>query len=487
MQLPIPDDWDGKSYFCTQVIWPDSPQFVGLLVGFLSAMTRGRYWDANTGSILEIQEIAREVFDKNFPFNDCAPGNGDNGNTSEPDIIEGMENSLIGAICMECSIPYGVLRWNDGILEYKYCGEWFAVSGDVSIPDWGDTGDEEVGDPPETREEATSCSKTLAFTSVVFGAIDVLLSQAFDDFNPWDGLSDVKLHYPSINWGDLQLFSAYMSAMKIVPLALEDEVTDASLQQEMRCRVAEVISGGDDGFTISEYESAKAAIDLAATTVFNWNDYPLIGTDMVNIYRKVAQAIGDNDTRKITTMVLPSEADNCACPSETPYDASIVFNGNYTANGTMTGTAVEAVTVEDNGQALHITLAGSNGDWRDAVDLQFELVGAVAGDDMVIRMSPFNGLECPTEEWQTFAPVTNPNQWALVDYIDVGGAPAPAISFAPGPGYMEARIITEETNDPVHWVELDCRWAPQTGGFGGQTKRYYIRLEIVEVNDVDYR
>lgn len=65
-QMPIPDDWDGETYTLQLVCWPDSVLWNGILRGLITVPTRGRYWDAKTGSVVGAQAIGQEIIDKNI-------------------------------------------------------------------------------------------------------------------------------------------------------------------------------------------------------------------------------------------------------------------------------------------------------------------------------------------------------------------------------------------------------------------------------------
>lgn len=60
-QMPIPDDWNGIDYCCYLVTWPNSTQWNGILTGFITTPTRGRFWDAGSGSIADAQAIGDEI------------------------------------------------------------------------------------------------------------------------------------------------------------------------------------------------------------------------------------------------------------------------------------------------------------------------------------------------------------------------------------------------------------------------------------------
>jgi hypothetical protein len=134
MKLPIPDDWDGESWHCVQIRWPDSEGYNGLLRGFLSQMTRGRFWDENSGVIKDAQAVGWQVFDENWPFIVCGQqdnnGNGsDSGGDSQP---SGGGCGCIGEWDMPCIDISSLLKIENGKLWVRNgCCEWVEV-GDIS-------------------------------------------------------------------------------------------------------------------------------------------------------------------------------------------------------------------------------------------------------------------------------------------------------------------------------------------------------------------
>ena len=485
MKLPIPDDWDGESFFCSQIQWPDSPQYVGLLIGFLSAMTRGRTWKESTGSVLDAQAIGREIFYMNFPFTDCNGDTSEDGNNEDP-ITGADQEALIGAICMECSIPYDSLRWNNGVLEYRYCGNWYAVSGTPGAPDWGDPGDEDIGDEPDGWVGATACSKTVAATDALFTIVDHMIDQAGDDAWPFDGLVVVRAAYPTVNWDDVALLSAYLSALKLPIPGFDEQAKDPVARQDLKCRMKELISTGNQGMTPEEYTACQSAVWNWGKAHFTFGEYGIFDIEIQNLYYKAWKAFGPGDMRKITTMASATGDEDCSCAGDDAgYDGGVYFTG-ASSSGSGTGCVIEGVDVQEEGQSVVLTLAGSNGDWRDLNDIKLTIAGTDGVENLVIRMSPDSGLECPTEEWQTFQPVTNPTQWMIPILLDTTDTQVGAHSYANGPGYLEVRSIRDPGDNLFGKVEMDARWAPQTGGFGG-TKRYYVKFKIVEVNLEDYR
>lgn len=60
-QWPIPQDWNGQDWTCCLLWWPDSPQWTAIVRGTLEHLKRGRSWDAATGSIVDVQQIAKFI------------------------------------------------------------------------------------------------------------------------------------------------------------------------------------------------------------------------------------------------------------------------------------------------------------------------------------------------------------------------------------------------------------------------------------------
>lgn len=66
--LPIPDDWNGTSWCHFSISWPDSLNWRAILAGFITTPMLGRTWDADTGTITDVQEIGREILEKNLDW-----------------------------------------------------------------------------------------------------------------------------------------------------------------------------------------------------------------------------------------------------------------------------------------------------------------------------------------------------------------------------------------------------------------------------------
>lgn len=71
MPNQIPQDFDGESWTCYQIAWPQSAEFEQMLRDMLYMLTRGRWWDETTGRVTDMQAIAWEMFRRNLPLSGC--------------------------------------------------------------------------------------------------------------------------------------------------------------------------------------------------------------------------------------------------------------------------------------------------------------------------------------------------------------------------------------------------------------------------------
>lgn len=62
--IPIPDDWDDQSndYALVLLCVPNSVLWKGIVRGAIYDLTRGRSWDETTGTITDVQAIAKQIY-----------------------------------------------------------------------------------------------------------------------------------------------------------------------------------------------------------------------------------------------------------------------------------------------------------------------------------------------------------------------------------------------------------------------------------------
>jgi hypothetical protein len=61
MRWHIPQDWNGIDWDCCLLFYPDSPDWKAIVRGHLQSIVRGWNWDETTGSVKDVQAIARLI------------------------------------------------------------------------------------------------------------------------------------------------------------------------------------------------------------------------------------------------------------------------------------------------------------------------------------------------------------------------------------------------------------------------------------------
>lgn len=97
LKNPIPTDWDGESWCCWAVEWPDSILWEGLLAGLITSPMRGRYWDEKTGNVAAAQEIGKDIWVRNLPLQESLMSCSDATNLS--DAIRYLADKLYAKNC----------------------------------------------------------------------------------------------------------------------------------------------------------------------------------------------------------------------------------------------------------------------------------------------------------------------------------------------------------------------------------------------------
>lgn len=63
----IPDDWDGETYKCWKVQWPDSADYSAILLGNISKPSFLDYWDPDTGDAQEAANAIKAAYNQTLP------------------------------------------------------------------------------------------------------------------------------------------------------------------------------------------------------------------------------------------------------------------------------------------------------------------------------------------------------------------------------------------------------------------------------------
>lgn len=477
MQIPIPDDWNGQDWQCVQVEFPDSPLWTAILMGLLSYATRARVWDGKSGSILDVQAIGREIWDRNYPLVPCAdcdtetePGDSDNG--TEP--IE-----ITGELCMNgCSIPYGALRWQDGKLQFRYCGEWYDVGGDVTTPTFPDEPDIDiVPDPPPTGwEDSTPCAKARALAVMTYNIVVQGFAEDEGVEDPWEFYNDMNDAFRTIDLAFNDMMSMYFNLIPVNAAGLEGETKDIGIVDWLKCAWSPLIPEGNAGISADVYEELKSAMTSALNQAIP-PDYMGFETTMRAIWKNAFWSIGPKDAAKITYYAQPIAGQDCTCPDGTgdPIVPSIWFT-SVSDIQPETGTAWETAEVLDSGRRVHLTLAHvASTIGRSTGSAHLNLAGYAAGDDIKVRIYFGDGEDELYNDWFDTCPQPV-SSWLSIGFNGV----------TKGDRVNDSNFYEVETANEgaqvLNFIDfVGGRWCPH---YDGPFVRTNVYIEIVEINGV---
>jgi len=314
MPYLIPDDWDGETFQCVEVHWPNSPQWWSILRGMVSEMARGRMWDEKTGSIKDTQEIGREIWARSFPFMPCGstgcPETGDNGGTG----TGGPINVGPGFWCTEMWIGEEEMINNVGenglpvkvdgnALYYWKCCEWQLVGyisgSSTELPD------EPFNPDADPEFEYSACGKAYAIVDMVYRIVDACLDQVAE--YPWRWIPQIE---DTVGYDlDNQWLILNVSGLIAFDLAGfgSDELFSDLEKQRIICNVLPLMS--DDGAGISQdtYEQVKE--------VFAGEFYADI-LARGEFYRNAINALGWKDMSAVAQLGASQTGFDCGCPDE---------------------------------------------------------------------------------------------------------------------------------------------------------------------------
>jgi len=306
--------------------------FIPVIVGALHELQYPHVWSGDDPDVdLALTQINDFIGKWGTADTLCTPGDSETGDTGK-NIVYVCES--VGRDCEDCemascSIPYGALRMSEGVLQYRYCGEWYDVDGWVVGDDLPDTPDEPPVEPPPEYHVATACDRALAFTDVVFAIVDKAMDYALEIASPFAFENAIKAQYPNITFGRSALWNVWAGAQSVGLLGLGSVVEDPDVQQRMICAVESVVDAGWQGYTEGEYKAASDAIIGVAVGAFTPVAHPTEYSTMRGMYDYACRAIGKGDANKITALTTEQTGRDCACPGEPEVPTTDPITGGW--------------------------------------------------------------------------------------------------------------------------------------------------------------
>jgi hypothetical protein len=455
MKSPIPSDWNGEDWLCLQLQWPDSPEWVGLLNGILTLLTRGRYWDERTGTITEVQQIAREIFHRAYPYVPCAeqPSDNGNGDGSPPQQSGGYstdesEDEMPGVTWLEIE---------DGVL-YMYFGPCckIAVPGEygsiVTPPPEGE--DTDPDEPP-----TWACNKAAGIASALIDlAVDVrdAISGAGSVYDMYAPAHAVLSPHNSIWATTQQVCWAYVADTS----GIDELLADSDTPLWIACTLAASFVQTD---TISpdEYWTMQVA------------NYPGFSDEQKLFVSTMVRAVGIQ-TCQWWARLFHDQAATCECPGQ--YEGAFKFTGAFSA----TTPAQIEVVVGNNGKHVDVTWNAPSNNWVDNTEFKLYMEGGSGLDQVKNRVTPLDGSTMPTHNWVEVVncPELSPNNWSR---WQIGPSSGRTEDLVPISGGYENECYWG-TPANVTQMDTDVRKCGGSGSSGAVT--YKFRVEIIEVDYV---
>jgi len=312
MKVPIPDDWDGQSWICAQIEWPNSPQWIAILLGFLSQATRGRFWDEQTGSILDTQAIGWQIWDRNFPLTDCEGLPGQPLTPEQENFIGCMLD--LGDDDMPCIDISGMLKVENGILYAKNsCCEWVEI-GDFtpgsSSPALTDDPLNPTHDPGFTY---SACGKADALVTKLI-AVGQSAWNARDD-PPWQYTDVFHSDHPDLSGGDIWFIDGVVEVLQLDILSSYEDIFDQVEMGRLRAWLESVLPADKTGLSETLFDQMKDKI-----VQINGGINPLdpVGIAKGNFWQLMLNAIGPGDANNIVMLGAGNTTANCDSPIEWP-------------------------------------------------------------------------------------------------------------------------------------------------------------------------
>lgn len=299
-RIPIPSDWNGEDWFCIQLQWPKSPEWIAVLTGILSNLTRGWYWNEQTGTVTDAQVIGREIFLRNIIFNPCSSG--ENGGEIPGDETPCQSIGNFGSdYDQECD-EMPAVTW----LDYDENGNlrmWFGPCCSQLV--MGTTQDTQLPDPYADDDTVSyaSCGKADALVDALWSVLDAGWD-AQNSANPFTWVGTVEAALPGYNLSDNAIWSLVQQSIDLDNDYSKAEVLTDYRKQQLKCLAQSIFNDDPGGITQIEYDQWRGL----SAVVFIGEQRQWAQTGM--------EAIGKGNSSTIAALGATNESADCECPGE---------------------------------------------------------------------------------------------------------------------------------------------------------------------------
>jgi len=330
MPYLIPGDWDGESWLCVKLHWPDSDDWLSVLLGLVTSMARGRTWDGDTGSITETQAIGREIFERFWPMTACDSepcGGNDEQAAVLTRILAGITiegDGEMGQVVTDVQVVNGKLRiffghccWEDLDLTHATVSQAEPATPDPDAA--ADLIDDAISWmwPPSGDWSTTACTKATKLVEFMESAIDTILDGVSSFRSPGRVKDDIRNDWPGMDFAELNFLNAYAAALNVEGWGLSANAQADDVFAAHRCALEQEFEAGYAGITEAQYNAARRAVAAVASDKFDFLTYPTAFNSLQSLHRHVCDMLGSEDARKLTQYLNAESGEDCSCPGET--------------------------------------------------------------------------------------------------------------------------------------------------------------------------
>lgn len=306
--ISIPSDWNGNDWFCIKLSWPKSPEWISILVGMLSQPSRGRWWDGDTGVVVDAQSVGEEIFQRNIGFSPC--GVCDCDTDSEGDCTGECSGGAAGAAAAywqyltERARKMGVLdiKIVDGVLWKRLlpCCEWVEVGNIGRLVEEVNPDDTP---PPAEPPADIACRKADSMVSILQQVAAVGWENKASFVYDW--ANNLKSTFPFLEMSTWRLYEAYnylLAGNFLSILTPWVEQFGYVETQALKCAWYSLLSTTSNTLSMDEFNAMQSAIKNQ-TSGFK-----------EQYLEALMNAIGKSGMSWVAAGSLTNESANCDCP-----------------------------------------------------------------------------------------------------------------------------------------------------------------------------
>lgn len=474
-RILIPSDWDGESWECFQIQWPNSPEWLAVLRGLVTLPMRGRNWDENSGTIKDVQQVGYQIEAANIPLTTCdgdgVPGDGEVAPVEVIRFIYTGDGEEVSDLSWVCGVNPAAFKIEDGVLSVRnFCGEWVEI-GSLTSPT--DVAPPDVWEDVDPAPDFYGCGKVNSLIDYMV-ALSSALWENYD--NPQTIEAAARAAVPPATLSRARIYQWIASLVQLDTVGLnQDNFENTTAIQSAKCYAAALAEDTSTG-TVDEKEACEEGM---ATSFYN-----LIGllakAQWKAYWHTIQETIGDQDCLMLLSLGAADDTADCECPASVQA-SKIYFSGDYT-HVADDYVELNEVVAMDGGRRVRIQVDAYQGSWRAIDNLYLELLGADAGDDVTFRYYPdlawgsWTGF-VPEFVWRLTSTVSVPEEYG---YGELGTG---TYDFDYGTQWMEQAFTLTAGQGPVTNLQYGGRFNPQDGSAGAWSLRFFI--EIVSVNGID--